>query len=263
MSKELFENFYAKFIIGSVTSKSELTAYISKYYENLKPITLAWRIFDLKNAGYIQDIGNNEYRVVDEKKNQLFGMVVDTKTLDFLMKYNKKFNAYKSDYFGIDIKISIWETYILNQFMSHQMYKNFIIIEVDETRIDNLFYEMKEDFKDVVPLSKIKGFDYLSYKLKNVIIIQKLPKRSPLYANKKNNYVSIPKPEKMLVDLLVYNEDIYNIDRNEILSIYRNMIQKYRVSFTTLLSYARIRGQNIKRKVQNILDEIETIDYDR
>jgi len=144
-----------------------------------------------------------------------------------------------------------------------KMYKNFIIIEVDESRIDNLFYEMKEDFKDVVPLSKIKGFDYLSYKLKNVIIIQKLPKRSPLYANKKNNYVSIPKPEKMLVDLLVYNEDIYNIDRNEILSIYRNMIQKYRVSFTTLLSYARIRGQNIKRKVQNILDEIETIDYDR
>jgi hypothetical protein len=143
------------------------------------------------------------------------------------------------------------------------MYKNFIIIEVDETRIDNLFYEMKEDFKDVVPLSKVTGFDYLSYKLQNVIIIQKLPKRSPLYANKKNNYVSIPKPEKILVDLLVYNEDIYNIDRNEILSIYRNMIKKYRVSFTTLLSYARIRGQNIKTKVQNILDEIEIIDNDR
>jgi hypothetical protein len=263
MSKKLFKNFYDKFVIGSVISKNELTSYITRYYEDLKPITLAWRIFDLKNAGYIQDIGNNEYRVVDEKLSQLFGMVIDTKTLDFLIEYNKKFNSYKRDYFGIDIKISVWETYVLNQFMSHQMYKNFIIIEVDESRIDNLFYEMKEDFKDVVPLSKIKGFDYLSYKLKNVIIIQKLPKRSPLYANKKNNYVSIPKPEKMLVDLLVYNEDIYNIDRNEILSIYRNMIQKYRVSFTTLLSYARIRGQNIKRKVQNILDEIETIDYDR
>ncbi len=263
MSKKLFENFYDEFVLGSITSKSELTSYITKYYGKLKPITLAWRIFDLKNAGYIQDIGNNEYRVVDEKQSRLFGMVIDTKTLDFLMKYNKKFNVYKSDYFGIDIRISIWATYVLNQFMSHQMYKNFIIIEVDETRIDNLFYEMKEDFKDVVPLSKIKGFDYLSYKLQNVIIIQKLPKRSPLYANKKNNYVSIPKPEKILVDLLVYNEDIYNIDRNEIISIYRNMIKKYGVSFTTLLSYARVRGQNIKNKVQKILDEIEIIDYDR
>ena len=263
MSKKISEHFYDKFAIGSVISKSELTSYISEYYENLKPITLAWRIFDLKNAGYIKDIGNNEYRIVDEKQSQLFGMVIDTKTLDFLMEYNKKFNTYKSDYFGIDIKISIWETYILNQFMSHQMYKNFIIIEVDETRIDNLFYEMKEDFKDVVPLSKVTGFDYLSYKLQNVIIIQKLPKRSPLYANKKNNYVSIPKPEKILVDLLVYNEDIYNIDRNEILSIYRNMIKKYRISITTLLSYARIRGQNIKGKVREILDEIEITDYDR
>ncbi len=263
MSKKVFENFYDKFVIGSVISKNEIISYINKYYENLKPITLAWRIFDLKNAGYIQDIGNNEYRVVDEKQSQMFEMVVDTKTLDFLMKYNKKFSAYKSDYFGIDIKISIWETYVLNQFMSHQMYKNFIIIEVDETRIDNLFYEMKEDFKDVVPLSKVTGFDYISYKLQNTIIIQKLPKRSPLYANKKNNYVSIPKPEKILVDLLVYNENIYNIDQNEIISIYRNMIKKYRVGFTTLLSYARIRGQNIKNKVQKILDEIEIIDYDR
>ncbi|MGE4321168.1 MAG: DUF6577 family protein [Acholeplasmataceae bacterium] len=263
MSKRLFENFYDEFVIGSVTSKSKLTSYINKFYENLKPITLAWRIFDLKNSGYIQDIGNNEYRVVDKNQSQLFEMVIDTKTLDFLMKYNKKFNTYKSDYFGIDIRISIWETYMLNQFMSHQMYKNFIIIEVDETRIDNLFYEMKEDFKDVVPLSKIKGFDYLSYKLQNVIIIQKLPKRSPLYANKKNNYVSIPKPEKILVDLLVYNEDIYNIDQNEILSIYRNMIINYRVSVTTLLSYARIRGQKIKNKVLNILNEIEIINHDR
>lgn len=263
MSKKLFDNFYDEFVLGSIISKSELTSYLTKYYVKLKPITLAWRIFDLKNAGYIQDIGNNEYRVVDEKQSQMFRMMIDTKTLDFLMKYNKKFNTYKSDYFGIDIRISIWETYLLNQFMSHQMYKNFIIIEVDETRIDNLFYEMKEDFKDVVPLSKIKGFDYLSYKLQNVIIIQKLPKRSPLYANKKNNYVSIPKPEKILVDLLVYNEDIYYIDRNEIISIYRNMIKKYRVSYTTLLSYARVRGQNIKTKVQNILNEIETIDHDR
>jgi hypothetical protein len=41
------------------------------------------------------------------------------------------------------------------------------------------------------------------------------------------------------------------------------MIQKYRVSFTTLLSYARVRGQNIKNKVQKILDELRTIDYDR
>lgn len=61
----------------------------------------------------------------------------------------------------------------------------------------------------------------------------------------------------------MYNEAIYNIDRNEILSIYRNMIKKYRVSVTTLLSYARIRGRNIKIRVQNILNEIEKIDYDR
>ncbi len=263
MSKKLFKNFYDEFTIGSIINKNELTSYITRYYEKIKPITLAWRIFDLKNAGYIQDIGNNEYRVVDKKQNQTFAMVIDSEILDFLMEYNKKFFPYKNDYFGIDIKISIWETYILNQFMSHQMYKNFIIIEVDEERIDNLFYEMKEKFKDVVPLSKVKGFDYLSYKLQKVIIIQKLPKRSPLYANINNNYVSIPKPEKILVDLLVYNDDIYSLDKNETLNIYKNMIKEYRINFTTLLSYARIRGQNIKARVENIIDEIERTNYDR
>ena len=263
MSKKIFKNFYDVFVEGSITNKSNLASFITKHYGKLKPTTLAWRIFDLKNAGYIQDIGNNEYIIVDKKQSQMFSMVIDTKILDFLMKYNKRFNAYKNDDFDIDIKISIWETYILNYFMSHQMYQNFVIIEVDASRIDNLFYEMKEDFKDVVPLSKVKGFDYLSYKLQKVIIIQKLPKRSPLYANKKNNYVSIPKPEKILVDLLVYNGNIYNIDKDEILNIYRNMIKKYKINFTTLLSYARIRGQNIKTEVQNIINETGIIDYDR
>lgn len=263
MSKKLLDNFYNEFVVGSVISKSELISYITKYYGTLKPITLAWRIFDLKNAGCIQILGNHQYRVVDEKESKTLGMVTNTKILDFLTKYNKRFVANKEDHYGIDINISIWETYILNEFMTHQMYKNFIIIEVDETRIDNLFYEMKEQFKDVVPLSKVKGFDYLSYKLENIIIIQKLPKRSPLYAYKRNNYISIPKPEKILVDLLVYNEKIYNIDENEILNIYRKMIEQYRVSLTTLLSYARIRGQNIKAKVQEIIDEIGVSNYDR
>ena len=53
MSKKTFENFYDEFGIGSVISKNELTSYITKYYENIKPITLAWRIFDLKNADWV------------------------------------------------------------------------------------------------------------------------------------------------------------------------------------------------------------------
>ena len=89
MSKKLFENFYDKFVIGKITNKSELTSYITKYYKNLKPITLAWRIFDLKNAGYIQDIGINEFRVVDERQSQSFEMVIDTKPLDFFNEIQK------------------------------------------------------------------------------------------------------------------------------------------------------------------------------
>lgn len=263
MKKELYKDFYERFAIGKVISKNELSSYIGEYYGELKPMTLAWRLFDLKKTGYIQYIGKNDYRVVDNNPRNIFTMIIDAKTLDFLMNYNQKFTDPNNRNYGIDIKISIWQTSFLNQFMSHQMYQNFIIIEVDEARIDNLFFEMKESFKDVVPLSKVKGFDYLSYKLQNVIIIQKLPKRSPLYANKTNHYVSIPRPEKVLVDLLVYNEDIYVIDEDEILNIYRNMIKEYRVNLTTLLSYARIRGINVKTRVIHILNEIGIVDYDR
>lgn len=140
--------------------------------------------------------------------------------------------------------------------MVHQIYKNYVVIEVDESRIDNLFFQMKESFKNVVPLSRIKGFDYFSYMLENIIIIQKLPKRSPLYANRKTNNVSVPKPEKILVDILAINEELLNIDQSEILNIYKRMIKEYRVSITTLLSYARIRGTITRNKVQNILSVI-------
>lgn len=259
----MFEDFYETFDVGSVINKKELASYVSKYYDNIKPITLAWRIFDLKNEGYIRDIGNTYFKVVDKQKSRIFSMSIDTKIHDFLTNYNKKFSVYKKNYYDIDIEISVWESHVLNQFMSHQMYKNFIMIEVNEARIDHLFFEMKEHFNDVVPIGKITGFDYFSYNLQNIIIIQKLPKRSPTNATIKNDYVSVPKAEKILVDLVVYNKDIFNIDYMEVLNIYEGILNKYRVSITTLLSYARIRGVRIKDQVLMILHEIGVLEDDR
>lgn len=265
MRKEALTFFYERFKIGDTISKNEIKNYLEVYYKKMKNTTLEWRLYDLRSKGYISNAGNNNYTITDKNKYEDFKIDMDKNIINFLVKYNTDITNLKRMHPGeSEVNISVWNTILLNKYTTHQVYRNFTIIEIDKYRTENLFFALKRNYHNLLPSTKVKEIDYLLFNEDNVLIIEKLPKRSPLMNKRamKNNYVTHPKAEKILVDILVYNKSILPYDYSEIKNIYKNIFKLYRINKSTLLNYARVRGVRVRTEVEKILKELGELLHD-
>jgi hypothetical protein len=262
MKKEAMDHFYKFFSVGDIVSKNEIIRYLEKYYSMIKPATLEWRLSDLRSAGFLKNYGKDSFMITDHLIYKSFNIDIDKVLFDFLMEYNQTVSILKEkDPKETEVNISVWNTNILNRFTTHQIFRNYTIIEIDEYRVNSLSFELKVKYRNVIPSVKVKDLDYLIYNEKQVYVVEKLPKKSPLLNKKsrKNHYISTPKPEKILVDVLVYKKTILPYDDSEIRNIYRNMYKEYRIDKSTILNYARIRGSKIRNEVETMIMSLEEI----
>lgn len=264
MKKIALESFYDYFDVGEITDKKRLKIFLEKYYDNLSDASLGWRIYDLKQKHYLIAKTKDLFLVLEKNKYKEFNASVDNKLTSLMKNYNKDmYNLKRRFPDAKNINLCIWDTSLLNNYTTHQTYKNYYIVEVDKERVDNLFYFLKNDMNNVFVLKKINVPDYL---LENgSIVIDNLPLKSPL-KNKRsfNNYfVSEPKVEKVLVDVFVYNKTILPYDISEIENIYWNIYKNHIVKTKTVLHYARIRGPKVKESVYNMLKKIGELESDK
>jgi len=260
MKKEAMDRFYDNFSVGDIVSKSEIIRYLNKYYSMMKPATLEWRLYDLRSAGFLKNSGKDSFMITDRLTYKDFNMDIDQALLEFLMEYNQNVATLKEkDPKETEVNISVWNTNVLNRFTTHQLFRYYTIIEIDEYRVESLSFELKAKYRNVIPSVKAKDLDYLIYNEEQVYVVEKLPKKSPLLNKKsrKNRYVSIPKPEKILVDVLVYKKTILPYDDSEIRNIFCNMYKEYRIDKSTILNYARIRGSKIRKEVETLIMNLE------
>jgi len=260
MKKVAMDRFYDFFSVGDIVSKNEIIRYLDNYYPMIKPATLEWRLYDLRSAGFLKNYNKDSFMITDSLIYKSFKMDIDKVLLEFLMEFNQYVTTLKkNDPNETEVNISVWNTNVLNRFTTHQLFRNYTIIEIDEYRVESLSYELKVKYRNVIPSVKAKELDYLIYNEEQVYVVEKLPKKSPLLNKKsrKNNYVSLPKPEKILVDVLVYKKTILPYDESEIRNIYRNMYMEYRIDKSTILNYARIRGSKIRKEVETIIMNLE------
>lgn len=259
MKKEASDHFYEYFPVGKIVSKNEIVQYLNRYYPTFKPSTLEWRFYDLRSEGYIANAKNGFFVVTDCREVTGFHMEIERDLLHYLMEYNLNMvNLKINNPKETEVNISVWNTNFLNQFTTHQVFRNFTIIEIDENRVENLFFELKLKYRNVIPSVKVKNLEYFMYNEPQVYVVEKLPKRSPLMNKKsrKNHFVSIPKPEKILVDLLVYKNTILFYDESEIMNVYRAMFKLYQIDRSTLLNYARVRGKKIRNEVETLIMDL-------
>jgi hypothetical protein len=256
MKKEALNHFYDRFSVGDIVEKNEIVRYLNKFYPGIKPVTVEWRIYDLKKEGFLVKTEKGSFEIVDQKKTPNFNLKIDSDLLNCLMEYNRyATDLKKKDPKETEVNISVWNTNYLNRFTTHQVFRGFTIIEIDEFRVESLFNELKAKYRIVIPFFKVKDLDYIFYNEEQVYVVMKLPKRSPLMNKKsyKNQLVSVPKPEKILVDVLVYKNKILPYDESEIRNIYRNMYKAYPIDKSTILNYARIRGSKIRKAVETMI----------
>lgn len=258
MKKKVLRYFKDEFEVNQIITQKEIERFLETYYGKLKKATLAWRIYDLKKSNYIFPVGNQRFKVLDPKKYQNFSVDIEPNLKDDLKQFNAYITNVKKRFTDEEnVNICVWNTSILNNYSVLQLQKHYTIVEIDQDRIEKLATYLMDKYKNVL-ISKKNNY-ITHYLNKEIIIIDRLPKRSPLNNKRstKNNFVSTPKIEKLMVDIIVYQKHFLPLDDHKISVIYKNIFDQHVVDVKKLLNYARVRGVKTREAVERHLEQGE------
>lgn len=235
-------------------TRKELSNFYMKYEPDLKDGTLGWRIYDLKNKNIIRPIKSGLY-VISEKPK--FKPELSPKALKLARLVSQHFP---------DINYCIWETRWLNEFLQHQSAARIIIIEIEKDFAESLYFKLKDlDTEELFLTPNFKETRLYIPESASPVIIEKLITRSPLVKRTEQKIeIYVPRLEKIMVDLFSAGWLYFSLSF-ELVHIYENIIEKYVVNFTKLLSYAKRREkeceikqfilQHMSHLVKDILDD--------
>lgn len=240
LNKSIIDEIKIKFGDKEFTNK-ELYVFYQVDDPKLNESTFRWRIYNLKKKGIIQSVRNGVY-IINDKKEYKPQINNDIKEIFQEIKTNFPY-----------INISIWETKWLTNFIVHQTYKNIIIIEVDK-EATSVIYSLIQNTKNDVYInpSKKEIEKYLNNK-DNYFVIKTRITEAPI---KKYDDITIPRIEKILVDLLADKELFNFLQGNELQNIFTNIMRDYTVNLSTLNRYSKRR--NIKKELDFFIKKIET-----
>ena len=152
------------------------------------------------------------------------------------------------------LKFCIWRTSSVNEFMLHQPFRFYIIIETESEAVESVFNFLQNDFNNVFirPDGDIL-YNYATSK-SDCLIIRNLVSEAPLQAVGKLTTITI---EKMLVDIFIDHDLFITYQGHELLIIFQGAFKKYIVSQKRLLRYAYRRGK--KNEILSYINNIGNI----
>lgn len=210
-------------------SRKNLISIIFSSVNNLDPKYSNYYISDLVKSNVVYPYYRGYYRVNDGKK---------------MFSYEPHANASlekKLERFS-NIEIAYWDIAILNDFLSLQLYKSFIIFETYTFSIDLLEDRLREVQKDVFFKSDLI-FRESSYMEDDLFVLSKMNEENPIVRKKgEKTNVFYPKIEKIIVDVL-FDRLFDFLDVGQKDEVVQQAFSVYEVNLTTLYRYARSRGK--------------------
>lgn len=252
IEKKIIEHFGAR----RTFSREELLNFYRSYEQELNNRTFGWRVFELKKKNIIKSIGRGIY-AISYKPN--FKPSVNPKLQKI---YNTIINSYKNYDKEWETRewICVWSIQWLNEFLIHQVFTDYYVVEVEPKTAENVFFKLKEEgFKSVYYRPDKEFIDKYIITESESVAVKNLFSRSPLQKQRK---IRVPTIEKILVDLFTEIDFYYAFQGRELVEIYRNSIRKYNINFDKLFNYARRRRREseIKEFMSNNLEN-ELVDY--
>ncbi|UUC46771.1 DUF6577 family protein [Flavobacterium cerinum] len=147
------------------------------------------------------------------------------------------------------ITFCIWDTVWLNDFMRHQPFKHYVVIEVEKDASESIFTFLTEINKNVFFNPDEEIFDRYIHNQDEVLIVKNMVSESPLIEKDK---ISIPALEKLLVDMLI-DIALFSAQQNEKEFIMRSVMQKYTLNELKMRRYA------VRRNREAEIDELINI----
>lgn len=159
-------------------------------------------------------------------------------------KLKRLFNKIKKEYPFVDFCIS--NTKWFNEFMRHQPFKFYTIIELDKDVAESVFYTLKDSGKQVFIEPDTETFDLYISGSDDVVILKHLISEAPLQEIEK---ITIPTIEKLLVDMII-DVRVYATQQSKVQFIYENAFAKYEINKNKMKRYAYRR--NRENEVSNL-----------
>lgn len=129
----------------------------------------------------------------------------------------------------------VWNTVVLNEFMNHQPYRFFLLVETDRETTNSAFYFLR-DIKKSVFIEPTKDIlDKYVVNEKDVVIVKPLISEAP---TQNINGVKTATIEKILVDIFC-DEVIFSAQQGaEKRTIFEGAFAKYTINQNKMLRYA-------------------------
>lgn len=147
------------------------------------------------------------------------------------------------------ITFCVWDTVWLNDFMRHQPFKHYIVMEVEKDASESVFTFLTGTIKNVFFNPDEEIFDRYIHSQDEVLIVKNMVSESPLAEKDK---IVIPALEKLLVDMLIDTE-LFSAQQNEKEFIMRSVMGKYTLNELKMRRYA------IRRNREEEIDELINI----
>lgn len=209
-------------------SKIELQNVLEMLYPAKNKNTLRWKIHNLKEKGVIHHVTRGVYTLAGQKRSYLPDIPTEAKELYKSIRQEFPYT-----------EISVAHTGWFNEFMLHQVFRTYPVIEVEKEAAASVFNRLSEQGKKVFLDPDREIFDHYISHAENPIIVKPLISESPLV---ELDDIKIASLEKLLVDCICDTE-IYSAQYQEADSIFENVMEKYAVNIGRLKRYARRRSK--------------------
>jgi len=185
--------------------------------------TINWRVYNLVQSGILNRIGRGKFAI---GKNRIYIPEISSKIKSVHSKLKKEFPY---------LRMCIWNTSSLNEFMIHQPGRFYILIEVDKEATQSVFFYLKEHKFSVFIEPTNDLFEKYLPDEKETFIVKTLVSEAPLQTI---NKISSPTIEKILVD--IFCDDIIFAAQQgaEMRTIFQEVLKKYTVNENRMIRYA-------------------------
>jgi hypothetical protein len=223
----------------SPMERKKLLKTLQSTFPLLSEGAIGWRLYDLVQEGVIHKPGYGLYALHERKDYQPAISVLARK---LYLKVNGELPY---------AKLCVWESRWLNEFMRHQMFKGYLVVEIEKDAVSSAFHILTDVIKQRRVFLNPKEDDFEKYiSLENeAVIVKTLISEAPL---EKREQVVVASLEKLLVDCLT-SEELFAAQQAELDLIFKIAFQKYSLNVAKMRRYARRR--NLAAKLETFIAE--------
>lgn len=236
MAETLEKHIDCYFKESEKLSKRKLVGSIKKDFPDWSDNTINMYLSKLKKEGIINAPSRGIYEL---DANMPFQPYISSSLKRIFNKIKREFPY---------ITFCIWDTNWLNDFMRHQPFKHYVVIEVEKDASESVFAFLTEIHKNVFFNPDEEIFHRYIHNQGVVFIVKNMVSEAPLIEEQK---IIIPSLEKLLVDMLI-DTSLFSAHQNEREFIMRSVMEKYTLNELKMRRYAIRR--NRKREIDELIN---------